>query len=332
MALARAQAMKGLVAQGLMDSGVRLERTDAMEVAVQLSTLERRNTELDAAVVWLCRTMQEQGIRIWVFKGQTLAPFYPNPKARSCGDIDFLCHPDDWQLARDIFCTKLGRNISDTNSTKHVEFQLQGVQFEMHRMLTDFAYPKSQKYWDSVVMAQVLQSSETMPINGFPVPVLPSTINALYVFVHIFYHFIIDGIGLRQFCDWALVMQCQQDDINKDTLKQHLEGIGLLKAFTGFGAILTNYLGLSKEVFPFPITEKESKHATHLLNNILEKGNFGHNHHYFQSSGVIHGLEHLWEIGKQAYRFSHYAPKEAWWRIPKMFEWWGEKIKRNLLH
>lgn len=356
MTLAKEQAVAGLVAQGLMDSGVRLERADALEVFGLIQQIRKRNAELDYAVVRFCLMMADARIRIYVMKGQTLAALYPNPGLRQSGDIDFLCHPEDWEKAmRFIESGKwIEEKIADTNSEKHVEWERDGVQYEMHRMLTKFAYPKHQRYWDRVVMPEVLASNDSVGIRtqdptflhqteySYAVPILPPTINVLYTFVHIFYHLIIEGIGLRQFCDWAMLLQnnVQNAKIEKSNnekcnishdiavLERHLEGIGLKKAFTGLGALLTDYLGFSEEDFPFVISKEDHERAPKLLENILERGNFGHNIHYAQSHGVIHGFQHLWEIGKQAHAFHHYAPAEAWWRIPDMFKWWGIKVWR----
>ena len=353
MTLAKEQAVAGLVAQGLMDSGVRLERADALEVFGLIQQIRKRNAEMDAAVVQLCQRMSDGGIRIYVIKGQTLAALYPDMSLRQSGDIDFLCHPEDWEKAMALI-ESLKLKIEATNSEKHVEWKKDGVQYEMHRMLTKFAYPKHQRYWDRVVMPEVLASNDSVGIRtqdptllhqteySYAVPILPPTINVLYTFVHIFYHLIIEGIGLRQFCDWAMLLQnnvqnakIEQSNNEKcnitydfAVLERHLEGIGLKKAFTGLGALLTDYLGFPEEDFPFEISKEEHQRAPKLLENILERGNFGRNIHYAQSHGVIHGLQHLREIGKQARAFHHYAPAEAWWRIPDMFKWWGIKVWR----
>lgn len=353
MTLAKEQAVAGVVAQGLMDSGVRLKRGDALEVFGLIQQIRKRNAELDDAVVRFCLMMADARIRIYVMKGQTLAALYPDPGLRQSGDIDFLCHPEDWEKAmRFIESGKwIEEKIADTNSEKHVEWERDGVQYEMHRMLTKFAYPKHQRYWDRVVMPEVLASNDSVGIRNqdptllhqteysYAVPILPPTINVLYTLVHIFYHLIIEGIGLRQFCDWAMLLKQQvkgEESLMSNRsctfdallLEKHLEGIGLKKAFTGLGALLTDYMGFPEENFPLEISKEDHQRAPKLLENILERGNFGHNIHYAQSHGVIHGFQHLWEIGKQAHAFHHYAPAEAWWRIPDMFKWWGIRVWR----
>ena len=331
MALAEQQAVSGLTAQTLMDSGLRLPRAAAAEVYALTGATRQRNEEMDTAVVALCQKMEEMGIRIIIFKGQTLAKLYPDPGIRQSGDIDFACHPDDWDRAIGYLINNRGVTISDNNSEKHIEFVIDGIQYEMHHKLTSFAYSGHQRYWDEVIMPEVWATPYSIDINGYQVPTLPPLHNILYIFIHIFFHLIIDGIGLRQFCDWAIALSrlgIRGEQV--EALETHLRGIGLLKAYTGTGAILTDYLGLPAEAFPLTITDEDHRRAPALLKNIWEMGNFGKNKHYTTKRGVLHGLQHLWRIAGQARRFYHYAPTEALWRIPYMFRWWGIKIKRTI--
>ncbi len=326
--LGRKQAVEGLVVKGIMNAGIKLGRPDVIDLFGSRQSIWQRNLELDQAVADLCSALHDAGIRIWVVKGQTLAQLYPEPKSRSCGDIDFLCHPDDWDKAVAFFTKEHNVVFINPITPKDEEFSINGIKYEMHRTLVMLSSLHHQRYWDSVVMDEILASDESIEICSAKVPVLPPTINALYVFAHIFGHFISEGIGLRQFCDWALVLKHYKPQIDVARLEAHLEGIGLKKAFIGFGAILTDYIGLPAEDFPFVIPEEFHCRAGSLWKNILEQGNFGKNKKYLRSSGPIHGLQHLWRIAGQAIKFHYYAPSESWWKIPRMFMWWGEKIKR----
>lgn len=337
MTLARQQAVAGLISQALMASGVKLERQDALTLFAFQQGVRKRNAELDDAVVKLCEEMKERGIRIFVMKGQTLAALYPDAGLRQSGDIDFLCHPDDWNQAIHLFRDEKGLVFGEDITEKHTSFQIEGIEYELHRQLTAFTYPGHRRYWADVVMPEIWDNVSTIQINGQDVPTLSPTYNALYVFVHIFYHLIDEGIGLRQFCDWAVLLAKQGEnesvkdgafkaEIVVEVLERHLKGIGLLKAYHGLGAILTDYLGLPTELFPFMITEDDHKHAPKLFQNMLEMGNFGHNKQYIKNSGIIHGVQHLGRITMQARRFAHYAPAEAWWRLPYLINWWRIKI------
>lgn len=340
--LATQQSLMGLVSQGLMDSGVRLEREDALNLYALQQNIRRQNRIMDEAVVSFSKEWSEAGIRFSIMKGQTLAAFYPDSGLRQSGDIDFLVHPENWEKAIRYVREVKKKKIEDDNSEKHVEWLLDGVQYEMHRWLTAFAYPKHHRYWEKIVVPEIWKHPFTIDINGYEVPTLSPTYNVLFIFVHIFFHLIIEGIGLRQFCDWAVLLNNVQNEAIKGrsekcdspyevaTLERHLEGIGLRKAFTGLGAILTDYLGLPEEKFPFAISQQEHQDAKALMDDILEKGNFGHNIAYKNQPGVRHGIEHLGRIFQQSRTFAHYAPAEVWWRVPYMFKWWAKKITRMI--
>lgn len=62
-----------------------------------------------------------------------------------------------------------------------------------------------------------------------------------------------------------------------EVLERHLEKLGLRKAYSGLGAIFTDYLGMKEDLFPFEISADDQKRAEMLMTNILEMGNFGHN-------------------------------------------------------
>ena len=337
MSLAIEQAVAGMVSQALMASGVRMEDPeDVMEMYGFVKTIRHRNEQVDEAVVDLCGMLREAGIRFLVVKGQTLATLYPDAGLRQSGDIDFLCHPEDWERAMAFF-GDLKLKIETSHSEKHVEFQMGDIQYEMHRWLTAFAYPGHHRYWEEVVMGEVWQKPYTVKIRGCDVPTLAPTYNLLYTFVHIFYHLILDGIGLRQFCDWAMLLARESPksgvkdsphQLDVKLLEKHLEGVGLRKAYSGLGAMLIQYLGLPEKDFPFEMTERDRGQVPELFGNLLEMGNMGQNVHYRSKPGLLHGMEHLARIGKQVWTFYHYAPAEALWRIPNMFKWWGVKLWR----
>ena len=335
MQLAQEQAVVGLVSQGLMDSGIKLEREDALNLFAVQQSIRRQNAMMDKAVVELCQRMADNGIRIFVFKGLTVGALYPDHSLRQSGDIDFYCYHEDWDKAVSYFRDEVGLKLNDLSARKDVSFHWNGVVYEMHNRITMFCYPGHERYWTRTVMPEILEHPYTVKVNDYDVPTLAPTYNALFIFIHIFQHLIADGIALRQFCDWARVLSQQvkneeliADNYSIDVLERHLKGLGLLKAYTGLGALLTEYLGLPEEQFPFKIREKDRERLPALWQNMQERGNFGHNVKYKNKNMMAHGIEHLWRMTKQAREFYHYAPAEAWWHIPSMVPWWVIKIRR----
>ena len=97
--LGKQQGVLGVLWNGIQRLGVTLPKIELLKFYGLVQKIRQRNATVDAAVVSLCQQMSEQGIRIFVFKGQPLATLYPDVSLRQSGDIDFYCHPEDWQRA-----------------------------------------------------------------------------------------------------------------------------------------------------------------------------------------------------------------------------------------
>ena len=326
--LSEEQTTRGLISQALVDKKIKLCVEDIADVISSIQNVKRFNRQLDQGVINFCQLMEKQGIRIIVLKGQTYAPFYPAPSLRQCGDIDFVCHPDDIEKAVSFLKYDLGLKLAHASSNKHASFIMDGIEYEIHRKITNFAYLPSHYYCEKVFMQEVWNHPYTMSIDGYPVPVMAPTYNAVYVFEHIFLHLISDGIGLRQFCDWTMLLHYYRDEIDRSLLIKHLKGVKLYKAYRRMGSVLVDYLGLPEEEFPLTISEKDRRFSEKILNNIYHRGNFGHNLKYTQRRGPIHAIEHLKRVYNQVSLYYRFAPTEVLWRIPHMFIWWIKRIIR----
>lgn len=328
--LSEEQTTRGLISQALVDKKIKLCVEDIADVISSIQNVKRFNRQLDQGVINFCQLMEKQGIRIIVLKGQTYAPFYPAPSLRQCGDIDFVCHPDDIEKAVSFLKYDLGLKLAHASSNKHASFIMDGIEYEIHRKITNFAYLPSHYYCEKVFMQEVWNHPYTMSIDGYPVPVMAPTYNAVYVFEHIFLHLISDGIGLRQFCDWAMLLHYYRDEIDRSLLIKHLKGVKLYKAYRRMGSVLVDYLGLPEEEFPLTISEKDRRFSEKILNNIYHRGNFGHNLKYTKRRGPIHAIEHLKRVYNQVSLYYRFAPTEVLWRIPHMFTWWIKRIIRAI--
>lgn len=318
------QALVGVLMQGL--DRLPEEQRPPMQLLLKwvafVQKIQIRSGVMDRAVVKLCQDMKARGIRVLLFKGQTLARSYPDATLRHSGDIDFLVHPADEQKALEWLHGLQVEDLDEDTAERHINFQLDKLQYEMHRKMAIPACPKHRRYWERVVMPEIWNTATTVNINGQEVPTLSPVYNMLYVFVHIYQHLMSEGIGFRQFVDWYhLAATTRFGEGEKALLERHLRGLGLYNAFCGIGALLTDCLGLDGAKFPFPISAEAHRQVPVLVKNMLEKGNFGHNQRY-RHGGIRKDLRHVQFIVGQARLFRHYAPLESSWIIPNMTRWW----------
>lgn len=83
----------------------------------------------------------------------------------------------------------------------------------MHYYTAVFASESKQCYWDEMIDRYLEDVLDHVEINGASVPTLPPTINAIYLFIHIYHHFLKEGIALRQFIDWMMFLEVKHDEI-----------------------------------------------------------------------------------------------------------------------
>lgn len=333
MALAGEQTVTGLVGDCLIKNNIKLEREDALSLFAKLKAIEKRNAHVNENLVSFVNFMERKGVDYIIVKGQVAGALYPNPDARMSGDVDLYFVGDNYEKIKGLVEQRLGKQLSKLSDGKHVEFEVNGVIFELHDKLTRLATRKHQAYWDQMIDNAILEGTDTVTIAGKEIKTLSATYNALYIFVHLFYHMTASGVGLRQLCDMmkslspTLPHREGVSKIDKERLEEILKELGYLKAYKAMGAFLVEYLGLPEEEFPFTLTEKDCKWVETIKKNILKRGNFGRTGRKVKKLGVLHSMETGYLNMAQTITFYRLAPKEVLLRFTSLGEWFLERFK-----
>ena len=333
MALAGEQTVTGLVGDCLIKNNIKLEREDALSLFAKLKAIEKRNAHVNENLVSFVNFMERKGVDYIIVKGQVAGALYPNPDARMSGDVDLYFVGDNYEKIKGLVEQRLGKQLSKLSDGKHVEFEVNGVVFELHEKLSRLATRKHQEYWDQMIDNAILEGTDTVTIAGKEIKTLSATYNALYIFVHLFYHMTASGVGLRQLCDMmkslspTLPHREGVSKIDKERLEEILKELGYLKAYKAMGAFLVEYLGLPEEEFPFTLTEKDRKWVETIKKNILKRGNFGRTGRKVKKLGVLHSMETGYLNMAQTITFYRLAPKEVLLRFTSLGEWFLERFK-----
>lgn len=285
---AEKQTVTAFVLDAMNKCGVKLPQDVVFNYFSYSTQIASGNRQLNAAARALGKLLAKNGVDYAIVKGQVVASLYPNPLLRQSGDIDFYCDKENFGKAKEVISREWGVMYNDTDSDKHLHFDYRGVTFEMHFSLTSFYNKRKNDYWEQLLSEDV--GGEVI-INGESVKTLSSTLHTLYVFLHLYHHLIELGVGLRQFCDLAVMLHAYKSDINHDALRQHLEMLGMEKAFRACGSILVHQLGLPAEEFTYALTDKDQRYGNRILDVVFYRGNMGH---YNKRSG-FHGWKHNFE-------------------------------------
>lgn len=321
--VAKEQMVSGLVANSIIRNHLPIGDDLTLEVCAIQQLHEKKGREMNAEVAQFAGFLNRRNLQYVIMKGQTMAVLYPNPLMRSTGDIDFYCPKESFESTQKEIEKRLGIVMKHNGSERHDTFDIEGYTFEMHSDLTIFSAPSHQRYWNSFIDEELKDNPLQLPISNEPVSVLPPTINALYIFVHLFVHFIEGGLGLKQLCDWAMVLHHYRNEIDVTNLDKHVNQLGIKNAFCGVGAWLVDYLGLPETIFPLPLSEKDRKWKNRIhLNIVANRGSVleldekvGHR------VSISHSIGTGFFVVGQIIRFLPLAPKELLWRFPSMAVW-----------
>ena len=285
--LAEQQTVTPLVLQVLERKQVELPKEERRRMLIYTQKSVKHNRKLNQEIGALVTLFQQHGIDYVVVKGQVLAVCYAHPVLRQGGDIDFYCDGQTFGKAWQLLKAKWGVKVHD-EKVETYEFYRDDVLLEMHQRLLHFYNQRKDAYWEKLLRET---PRVTVAIEGYEVKTLHPTVHSLYVFLHLWHHLVELGVGLRQFCDLAMMLHHHRQDINHEEVRTHLQELGLEKAYRACGCILVEQLGLPAEDFPYQLTAQDRKYTQRILDVVFYRGNMG----LYNRKGGVRGWKHVVE-------------------------------------
>ena len=281
--IADEQSVIGLVTAGIEHvQDVKVPQDIVLQFIGTSLQFEQQNKALNDFIVWLIETLRKEDVYTLLVKGQGIAQCYEKPLWRASGDVDLLLSEDNYQRAKKVLIP-LADNVEQEYKTfKHIGITLKGdYVVELHGTL----HSRLSKRIDRVIdgaQNDVFCGGNVRSWNNNGTSVfLPSPDNdVIFVFTHILHHFFIEGIGLRQICDWCRLLWTYRDSLDRRLLENRIRKMELMTEWKAFAAFTVEYLGMPVGAMPL-LSENESRKlhrkADHILQFVLESGNFGHN-------------------------------------------------------
>ena len=277
--MAKSQTVLGLIAHELMtrkefSAMLGAESRERLTLMVQENFFTYQR--LNAVLLTIVLELRKHGIDPVLLKGQGISKYYPIPELRQCGDIDIYVGQENFAKA----CEVIGAmstpedHQKDIPSLKHYHTRIGHAFIEIHRY-TDVYWPKR---YDRVYqkISDAGMHSDLVPLDFVDAEVLTPSVdfNVFFIFNHFWHHFIADGVGLRQLCDWVRLLHVNHGKINLDYLSDVLGKMKLMKEWKVFGCIAVDTLGLPADQMPF-YDPKYKRAAGKVLELIMLEGNFG---------------------------------------------------------
>lgn len=329
MRLAREHAVTGLVANAAMRNriviagGVAECRGEVVMRLMQQTMAHRQNLRrFEDAVGRFARLMKENGIAYVVFKGLAVARHYLEPFVRTMGDVDFYVPKEDFLRAVEVIEQGLHVKMDKEDVDKHYSFDWQGIRFEMHYQIETFGNRRHQHRFNRMIDEAMAEHTDSFTVcdsdgNETEVSVLPPTEDLIVVFKHWFNHLLVEGVGLRQTLDLAVLLNAYRDKINVGRLMTALDGIGYMKAFRAMLAMMKRYFGFEWLDSNFVLGCRDERYADKLMAAVMESGNFGRKAYRNHTTGKKKSMETATRALRHCVKFFWLAPKDIICLIPR---------------
>ena len=208
--------------------------------------------------------LSQKEIPYVIIKGQVSGSYYPNPKLRTSGDIDFLVSKENLECTGDIL-EQLGfKKTNDKEHDFHIAYYNGSQTIEMHWKVGGIPASKvgdiCKRYFDNIFETEKIYDGMMVPDDFH---------HGLVLLLHTARHILNTGIGIKHLCDWAVYAS----KVDVSEYEQQLRDVGLWRFAQLLTQVSTCFLGCPQREWAMENVDKD------LLNDILEDffvaGEFG---------------------------------------------------------
>lgn len=296
--------------------------------------IQQRNEDMNKRCVELQANLAAAGFRNSILKGQGVATLYASSNLsllRQPGDIDVYVDASREDVIR------YAQSMGDSHphwDYKHLHLKVYNdVEVEVHyvpevflnlrknRKLQRWFVEHKEDMFDSVKIHRNESTEEILLVS-------PSIeFNVFYILLHIYRHFLYEGVGLRQLLDYYFVLKTytvgsRTSDVQiRDTIKS----FGMERFTHGLMWVLQYVFNLDDKYF---ICEADEEEGKYILNQIMQGGNFGHHDERLNSNGrgkfaaVSKILKHNYHL------LSHYPSDVVWAPVWVIWHWMWKRMKQ----
>ena len=244
----------------------------------EIELTRRGNAYLTKALGQLQKTYEAAGLPFILLKGLSLGCFYPDAALRSGGDLDILFHSDaDYERGNELL-RKAGHKLHDDSEVRygHTAFTYGRTIVENHARAVFFDHKRHNRRFDALVQEAISSGSLITQHHGdYTIKTLPHELNVVYIFIHLFFHWLHWGVGFRQYSDWLLMMTRLKGQLDEEKILSIAKDLDILYPMQLFAQAAIRYRRGSPEICPVPLLSEDDPHTEQIIRDVMHSGNFG---------------------------------------------------------
>ena len=282
------QAVTGILLHGI--ERLSAEQRPSQEVLLQWigvgQIIEQQNHQMNECCKWLLDKLKNAGLDGTILKGQGIAQLYVKELRllRLSGDIDVYVNCG----IRKALAFAKSQGLKDVDwDYKHLHLNLwDDTEVEMHYrvevLLNLWKNRKLQKWFKEHETELFAHVNDNHNLNGLVTPTVE--FNVFYILLHIYRHFLYEGVGMRQIVDYYFVLKNLNENlnVNESYAYKAVDEFAMVKFAKGLMWVMQEALGMPKE---WMLWEPDEKEGRYILKQVMTGGNFGHHDKRLKHSG-----------------------------------------------
>ena len=242
----------------------------------------------------------ELGLQGCILKGTGLSRLYLTPGRRQCGDIDVWV-PGPRKAVLKAFSDRYDVHDILYQECKVEIFDDTVVELHFHptKMYNPFTNARFQRW-----------CNRHSPVRGGKALSYPDNeFNAVFCMAHMYRHYIVGGLGLRQMMDYYYVLRNLPAERREPVMKT-LKRLGM-KHFTAATMLALYYnFGLERE---YLLCKPDMKRGTKLIEDLIHMGNFGVLDKRNRAAAGETKLKRFFRRNRRTFSNLRYYPREVLW-------------------
>ena len=228
------------------------------------------------------RFFNAASVPFFTVKGPIIAGYYPIPELRTMGDADLVIRAKDREKS-DVLMKSMGFTSPYNGNEEEYHYDRRGLAYELHECLVHHN------------VATHTQADDFF--NNFWLYVkdgkLDPSFHFLFLLKHLQGHFMISGVGFRQFMDVA-VMGKNESALNWSWIQEKLDEIGMLDFAKNCIGFIYKWFGIK---MPIEMMIPDDNFYEIGTEGILNNGVFGFNNEENQKNHTLNDARKAGGIG-----------------------------------
>lgn len=203
--------------------------------------IEAKNRQQENIMREMTNLWASKDCRVVLMKGLANGLYYPNPTHRNPGDIDCYLF-DDYEKGNRI-ALEAGAHLNE-EWYKHSEILYKGELFENHRFLIPIRDGKESKELEKELKSE-LKDKELFNFPDSNCLLPTAQFCAMFLTTHACYHFLFEGLRLKQVLDWAMFLIRENKNVDWDLFFSFCDRYHLRKFADAMNSISFEWLGIT---------------------------------------------------------------------------------------